>query len=260
MPADWGIKVIRKLIYLILVTMLAGAVMAQDVSLRADHPDEYIVVRGDTLWDISGRFLNQPWQWPAIWHANQQIENPHLIYPGDKISLVYIDGAPRLMVDRGKPEVRLSPNMRTVERESIGAFPTHLIKPFIEKARVINAEQYATLPHIVKNYETRINATIGDRTYVRGVTGVVGQKYSIVRLSNIYYKLDDEKKRARDPGPGRHVPDHLKLPIGFWRPVNTWGKTTEIIGYEMWQVAEATLLKTGDPAIFEIDAGRAEVR
>ena len=99
----------RILISLILAVILGGAAIAQEVSIREDSPDEYIVVEGDTLWDISGRFLDEPWQWPAIWHANQQIENPHLIYPGDKISLVYIDGQPRLMVDRGRPTVRLSP-------------------------------------------------------------------------------------------------------------------------------------------------------
>ena len=86
---------IKKIFHLILVAMLASAAMAQDVSVRSDHPDEYVVVKGDTLWDISGKFLEQPWQWPAIWHANPQIENPHLIYPGDRISLVYIDGKPR---------------------------------------------------------------------------------------------------------------------------------------------------------------------
>ena len=62
--------------------MLTGVVLAQDVAVRSDHPDEYVVVKGDTLWDISGRFLDKPWQWPAIWQANPQIDNPHLIYPG----------------------------------------------------------------------------------------------------------------------------------------------------------------------------------
>ncbi len=86
---------IRRLIYLTFAAlMLAGIAVAQDVSVRSDHPEEYVVVKGDTLWDISGRFLDKPWQWPAIWHANPQIENPHLIYPGDVISLVYLTVCP----------------------------------------------------------------------------------------------------------------------------------------------------------------------
>jgi hypothetical protein len=260
MPADWGKKMIRKLIYLILVTMLAGVALAQDVSVRADHPDEYTVVRGDTLWDISARFLDQPWQWPAIWHANQQIQNPHLIYPGDKISLVYIDGAPRLVVDRGRPEVRMSPNARTVERESIGALDLDKIKPFIKNARIISAAQYETLPYIIKNFESRINAHTGVRTYARQLSGVDGQEFAIVRLGNIYYTSDDSKKRARDQGYAMHSPERLEFPQGFWRPVNTWGQENEIIGYELYEVAHATLVKTGDPAILDITEGRFEVK
>jgi hypothetical protein len=260
MPADWGIIVIRKLIYLILVTMLAGAVMAQDVSLRSDHPDEYIVVRGDTLWDISARFLDKPWQWPAIWHANQQIQNPHLIYPGDRISLVYIDGAPRLMVDRGEPEVRLSPDIRVMEREPISAIPLSHIKPFIRNARIVDIERYKGLPYVVANYERRLNTTVSDRTYVRGLQGSVGDKVTIVRLGNIYYKSDETKKRAVDPGYGQHAPERLEYPAGFWRPVNTWGQKNEIIGYELYEISQATLIKTGDPAILEIDSGRMEVK
>jgi hypothetical protein len=259
MPADWGKKVTRKLIYLILVTMLAGAVMAQEVSLRADHPDEYTVVRGDTLWDISARFLDHPWQWPAIWHANQQIENPHLIYPGDLISLVYVDGSPRLVVDRGKPAVRLSPETRVVTRDAISAIPLDKIKAFIRDARIVSAEQFEGLPYVVANMEARINTTEGDRSYVRGLSGAVGERYAVVRLNNIYYRLDEEKRRAVDPGYGQHAPERLEYPSGFWRPMNTWGKKTEIIGYELYEVATATLVKTGDPAILEIDGGRTEV-
>ena len=251
---------IRKLIYLILVTMLAGAAMAQDVSVRADHPDEYIVVRGDTLWDISAKFLDHPWQWPAIWHANQQIQNPHLIFPGDRISLVYVDGYPRLMVDRNKPTVRLSPDMRSVERRAVNAIPLDKIKPFIKNARIISAEEYEGLPYVVANMERRINTTVGDRTYVRDFDGATGDRVAVMRLNNIYYRQGEEMKRARDPGHGYHVRDELKLPQGFWRPVNSWGKSAEIIGYELYEVSKATVAKTGDPAIFEIDSGRTEVQ
>ncbi|MFM7785035.1 MAG: LysM peptidoglycan-binding domain-containing protein, partial [Gammaproteobacteria bacterium] len=81
--------------------LLAFGAFATDVSLRSDHPTEYVVQRGDTLWDIAGRFLEKPWQWPQIWQANPQIANPDLIYPGDLITLVYVDGEARLMLNRG---------------------------------------------------------------------------------------------------------------------------------------------------------------
>ena len=140
---------IRKLIYLILATMLVGAAAAQDVSIRADHPDEYVVVKGDTLWDISARFLDKPWQWPAIWHANPQVENPHLIYPGDRLSLVYEDGRPRLMVNRDKPVQRLSPQARVTQRAAITAIPLSLLKPFIKDARVLAPADFSSLPRRV---------------------------------------------------------------------------------------------------------------
>ncbi|PJA41440.1 MAG: peptidoglycan-binding protein, partial [Lysobacterales bacterium CG_4_9_14_3_um_filter_62_6] len=98
-------------------SLLAASGFAANPELRSDHPQTYTVVRGDTLWDISARFLKSPWLWPEIWQANSQIENPHLIYPGDQISLVYIDGQPRLVRGNGgnRPDVvRLSPRVRNV--------------------------------------------------------------------------------------------------------------------------------------------------
>ena len=89
-----------KKIWVVLIALLVALPLAaQEVELRDDHPDEYIVREGDTLWDIAGRFLTKPWQWPAIWQANPQVENPHLIFPGDRLSLIYVDGQPRLVLD-----------------------------------------------------------------------------------------------------------------------------------------------------------------
>ncbi|MDC0089588.1 LysM peptidoglycan-binding domain-containing protein, partial [Porticoccaceae bacterium] len=91
--------------------------------INEDVPDSYTVVPGDTLWDISALFLKDPWMWPEIWHANQQIDNPHLIYPGDVISLVYINGVPQLKIVRSR-EVKLSPEIRSLDHgDAISALP-----------------------------------------------------------------------------------------------------------------------------------------
>ena len=171
--------VIKKIFHLILVAMLAGSAMAQDVSVRPDHPEEYVVVKGDTLWDISGKFLEKPWQWPAIWHANPQIENPHLIYPGDRISLVYIDGKPRLVVNGDKRTVRLSPDMRELPRDPIPPIEWDAIKDFVTNARVLLPGDFADLPYVVANESNRALGTVKDLTYVRGLDGRIGQEYAL---------------------------------------------------------------------------------
>ena len=78
----------KKIILAAAATLLATfGLQAQDARLKPDHPDTYTVQKGDTLWDISGHFLSQPWYWPEIWQVNPQVENPHLIYPGDRIRI-----------------------------------------------------------------------------------------------------------------------------------------------------------------------------
>ena len=95
----------RKLLWAGLFSLLFTAAIAnaEDLSLqvRGDHPESYTVVRGDTLWDISERFLNDPWVWPKLWKVNPQIRNPNLIYPGDTIRFSYEDGQPTLSLERG---------------------------------------------------------------------------------------------------------------------------------------------------------------
>ncbi len=153
---------IRKLMHLTVVAiMLTGVVLAQDVAVRSDHPDEYVVVKGDTLWDISGRFLDKPWQWPSIWQANPQIENPHLIYPGDVVSLVYVDGVPQLRLSRGGT-VRLSPSIRVVDRDAITAIPFESIAPFVKTCgffRPVNSRGCLISWQTWKNAITRCTAT-----------------------------------------------------------------------------------------------------
>ena len=87
---------IKKLLGMVLAALLTGSLVAADVALNPNHPDRYVVVKGDTLWDISAMFLRDPWLWPEVWYVNPQVSNPHLIYPGDIVYLVFIDGKPQL--------------------------------------------------------------------------------------------------------------------------------------------------------------------
>ena len=131
----------RKTLVALLLLVTAGLVQAQ-VELKDNHPDKYTVVKGDTLWDISGKFLSKPWKWPEIWHANPQVANPHLIYPGDILSLVYIDGQPRIMLNRGESRgtVKLSPKVRsTPMAEAIPTIPFESINSFLINNRFNNS-------------------------------------------------------------------------------------------------------------------------
>jgi len=145
--------------------LLAVAVNAQE--LRTGHPETYVVQRGDTLWDISAQFLEDPWLWPEIWNINEQVTNPHLIYPGDVLRLIYVDGEPRLVLNRG--EVRLSPQIRETEHsQAIPSIPLNEIRDFFSKNRVVTQEQLDMAPYMVAGPDRRIMVAMGDSLYARG--------------------------------------------------------------------------------------------
>jgi nucleoid-associated protein YgaU len=187
--------------------------MAQaEVQLKDGHPDRYTVVKGDTLWDISGRFLSQPWKWPEIWHANPQVENPHLIYPGDELSLVYVDGQPRLMLNRGasRGTIKLSPQVRsTPMAEAIPAIPLEAINSFLLSNRIVDTpEQFEAAPYIVAGNAERVVSGSGDRVYARGAFDESAPVYGIFRQGKTY--IDPETQEflginADDIGGGEIV-------------------------------------------------------
>jgi len=242
--------------------LLTGFVMAQDVSIRSDHPDEYVVVKGDTLWDISGRFLDKPWQWPAIWQANPQIANPHLIYPGDTISLVYIDGVPQLRLRRGDT-IKLSPSVRVVDRDDpINAVSFESIKPFIRNIRVLSPSEFEGLPYILANTENRITATFSDQTYARGLNGQVGEEYVVARLTSIYDSIGDppETRRVRPQKNWRVVPNVWDHNQSIFNTTSPWNrKAKNPIGYELVEVSRVRVVQTGEISVLDIIRDRTEV-
>jgi hypothetical protein len=173
--------------------LLGAAMLAQaqglswDQGLRSDAPDRYTVVRGDTLWDISGRFLRHPWQWPEVWQVNPQIRNPHLIYPGDVIYLYDCDGRPCLGLERGQGVVRLSPEVRRIPvREAIEPIPLDTVRHFLREHRVVDdPEALDELAYVVAGDDRRIISGAGDRVYARGELQR-GLRYGIYRVGDRY--------------------------------------------------------------------------
>lgn len=157
----------------LLLGMLAAGLIALNVAagdvlqLRPDHPEEYVVKKGDTLWDISGRFLSKPWLWPELWEVNPQVENPHLIYPGDRLYLVYVDGQARLRRDPGV--VKLSPEVRSKPLdEAIPAIPLEEINAFLTRSRVVQPGELDNAPYILSGANKHVISGAGDSLFARG--------------------------------------------------------------------------------------------
>ena len=179
------------------------------VALADGHPDTYIVQRGDTLWGIAGRFLKDPWRWQEIWRANPAIENPHLIYPGDRIELVVIDGQTHLQVGaRGRPVVKLSPKVREVsDRESVPAFDVSKLKSFLELPRVMSPQEFNSAAYVLKPVGERLIVGRGDHVYVRGLESQHSREFGIYRMGQPYKVdvLDMESGELKNQEVGREI-------------------------------------------------------
>jgi len=163
---------------------------------RSDLPERYTVVKGDTLWDISSRFLNNPWYWPEIWHVNPQIENPHLIFPGDELVMVYIDGQRRVTVGRrgsASRTVKLTPQARITPLESaIPAISLEAIRPFLSENRIVFEEDFDDSPYVLQGKRGNILVGAGDSVYARG-EGVVDETYGIYRRGRTFIDPETEE-------------------------------------------------------------------
>ena len=168
--------------------------MNQPVPLAEGHPDEYVVQVGDTLWDISATFLKDPWYWPEIWYVNPDIENPHLIYPGDVLALVTIDGSTRITNVRGST-YRLSPQARvTPLTESISSVPFEAISSFLSVGKVFEKNEIDATPYIVSSRGEHLITAAGNSVYVRGAdSSALGTRFHIVHIGDQIRDPDDNK-------------------------------------------------------------------
>ncbi|GAA6151422.1 LysM peptidoglycan-binding domain-containing protein [Pseudoteredinibacter isoporae] len=172
---------------------------ADEPRLKNTHPDTYSVVKGDTLWDISARFLENPWMWPEIWHANDQIANPHLIFPGDRIRLVYLDGKPRLTLDRGEAgrtyKAKLGPEIHVVPKEqAITTIPLERINAFLSRSRVVEVGLLDAAPYVLAGGDEHVVTGAGDTMYARGKFNTEVKSYGVYRQGEVY--VDPQTKEA----------------------------------------------------------------
>lgn len=175
----------KVLLALISVWVLITTAVAE-TPFKDDIPDTYTVVKGDTLWDISAHFLAQPWLWPEIWQVNPQIANPHLIYPGDVISLIYIDGKPRLVLNRSR-DVKLNPQIReAANREAIPSLPLDMINSFLSRNRVVEPGVLESAPYILSGEEKHLLTGEGSTFYARGDFSEAANAYGVYRNSGTF--------------------------------------------------------------------------
>jgi len=241
--------------FLLITALLLAApvqVRADEVQLKPDHPERYTVVKGDTLWDVSTRFLKSPWHWPKIWKINDQIKNPHLIYPGDVVVLRMVDGKPVLTVERkdkasGLPSlpeaakapdapvgerrvddrtVKLSPQARSEPLEAaIPTIPPNAIVPFLTRPLAVEENELEQAGYITTGLAFRIALGDSSQFYARGLQDDAAEYYQIFR-----------------PGkPIRH-PD-----------------TGELLAYEALYLGDAKRLETGDPSKLVVTAVKQEI-
>lgn len=191
---------------LLLLSLLCSGWLQAAVELNDDVPETYIVQKGDTLWGIAGMYLREPWLWPELWDVNPQIDNPHLIYPGDELYLVWVDGQPRLRMRRGR-EVTLTPNMRVSPLNlAIPLIPLDEIGPWLMRHRIMDAEELNHSAYVVAGDQDHLISGSGDGIYGRGPFPEGERAYAIFRAGEIYVDPFTEERlgyQAQDIGNAR---------------------------------------------------------
>jgi hypothetical protein len=221
----------------------AGGNRVTMTDLAADAPNEYTVVKGDTLWGIAGKFLKDPWKWPQIWQMNRdQIKDPHWIYPGNVIHLDRTGDSPRLTMGTGEPGssgpsggteseaasnvVRMDPRVRVESLETaVPSIPGSVIGPFLSQPLVVEAGGLDNAPTILATEESRVIVGQGDLAYADRIGSNDGVNWQVYRPGNT----------LRDPDTG------------------------EILGIEAKYLGDARVRRFGNPTTLEVTKARQEI-
>ena len=232
----WAIGGLARAWCVALASLLVAAwspLLAAPPALQPNAPEVYHVRPGDSLWDIAGRFLRDPWRWPEVWQENPGVADPNLIYPGDRLLLdTSRPGRPRVRqataeAPGGLRVVKLSPRVRVTELDTaVPTIPIDAIEPFLSRSWVADSRALEEAPEVVGFPRERLLAGTGDRLFARQIREVREARYAILR-----------------PGAA------LRDPI-----------SQEVLGYPARFVAEARLEQTGEPAILRVTNAVMPVR
>lgn len=171
---------------------MPSLVAAPQPQLKNSYPEVYVVKKGDTLWDISAVFLDNPWSWPLLWQKNSTIKNPHLIYPGDRLHLIWVNGSPQLSL---KKHLKLTPKMRVV-RQPITSLPGYLMLMYVAQDKLISAEALLTQPQILGTSEERGYLSIGDVLWA-DQSLIPTSQWRVYRLEQDFIRADNQPQTEK---------------------------------------------------------------
>lgn len=216
----------KRIITLLVLACLSLNVNADEIQLQKNHPERHVVVKGDTLWGISGKFLKDPWQWPKVWRMNrEQVKNPHLIYPGDVVVLDASSSSPQLRLLR--ETVTLQPGIReeALEKAAIFTIAPNVIGPFLSQPLLIENDKLDAAPRIVAGQDNRVILSPGTRVYINGINEGEGTHWNIYRPGEV----------LRDPD------------------------TNEMLGTEAIYLGDVDIARFGEPATGDVVRAKEEI-
>lgn len=206
-------------------------VMADTITLKPSHPEQYTVLEGDTLWDIAGKFLTRPEQWTTLWQTNPQIKNPNLIYPGDLLVFSMEEGGvPSIRLGNRHASTvkqdRLSPKLRELPlHEAVPLIPSKKIVAYLSYPKVVSEDDIKNAPYVVGFVGEHLIAGSGDGVYVQGLHQSNNTNFTVYRQGATYSDAD----------------------------------SGEILGYEAKYIANTVLQKLGEPSKLTINKARSEI-
>ena len=216
----------RNIITLLMFCCLSFHLNAQEVALNNNHPNRHVVVKGDTLWGISAKFLKDPWLWPQVWKLNRaQIKNPHLIYPGDVVFLDMSSGNPELKLLREMITLEPGVVVEPLDQAAISTIPLNIIAPFLSQPLIIEKDQLAESPRIIAGQDNRVVLSPNTRVYLNKIEEGDGINWFVYR-----------------PGNDLIDPD-----------------TKEVLGVEAVYLGDAKITKYGAPATATIVKAKEEI-